>query len=146
MTTTTSNPAADTATSPGDAFRDVLGTTVAALSTKIDDWTDRLNSTAGGSGAPPSAADHAADDLAEGGGAGQQAGVRGLQAGLTGKNPIWAAIKGAWTGGSPAVKAAVITAGVAVILLLVLSPVLLVVLLVTVPILVVVSRVRSART
>jgi hypothetical protein len=89
--------------------------------------------------------DDVADDVAEGGDARTQAGVRGVQAGLHGTNPVWAAIKGAWTGGGPGVRTAIVVAGVAVILLLALSPVLLVVLLVTLPIVVLVSKARSAR-
>ncbi len=140
MTAATTPPA-----SPGAAFGDVMSAALGVVGAKVDDWTRRLNDVAAGAGDAPRAVDRVADDLADGGDAKRQAGVRGVQAGVLGKNPVWAAIKGAWTGGSTAVKVAVVAAGVALVLLLVLSPVLLVVVLVTVPVVVVVSKARSAR-
>jgi hypothetical protein len=81
---------------------------------------------------------------ASGGGARQQAGIKGVQAGLQGKNPVWAAIKGAWTGGSEMVKAAIVAAVVATVLLLLLSPVLLLVFLLSLLVVAAVEKVRSA--
>ena len=134
-----------TPSSPGGAFSDVLSAALGVVAAKVDDWTDRLNDVAAGAGDASRTVDNVADGLAEGGNAQRQAGVRGVQAGLVGKSPVWAAIKGAWTGGSTAVKVAVVAAGVALVLVLVLSPVLLVVVLVTVPIVIAVSKVRSAK-
>ena len=81
---------------------------------------------------------------ASGGGARQQAGVKGVQAGLRGKNPVWAAIKGAWSGGGEMVKAAIVAAVVATLLLLVLSPVLLLVFLLSLLVVAAVEKARSA--
>ena len=131
--------------SPGGAFSDVINAALGMAAAKVDDWTDKLDRVASGSGSASDPVDAVADDLAEGGGAQQQAGVRGVQAGVTGKNPLWAAIKGAWAGGGTGVKVAVIAAGVALVLLLVLSPVLLVVVLLTVPIVWAVSKARSSK-
>lgn len=147
MTATTTSPntrATTPPSSPGAAFSDVMSAALGVVAAKVDDWTAKLNAVATG-GDASDAVDNVADDLAEGGNAKHQAGVRGVQAGLVGKNPVWAAIKGAWTGGSTAVKVAIVAAGVALVLLLVLSPVLLVVVLVTVPIVIVVSKARSAK-
>jgi hypothetical protein len=143
--TTTRTRATAPPTSPGAAFSDVMSAALGVVAAKVDDWTDRLNGVAAGAGAASDAVGSVADGLAEGGSAKHQAGVRGVLAGLMGKNPVWAAIKGAWTGGSTAVKVAIVAAGVGLILLLVLSPVLLVVLLVTVPIAVAVTKARSAK-
>ena len=87
----------------------------------------------------------ALDATAEGGGAKQQAGAEGMKAGLQGKNPVWAAIKGAWSGGSAKVRAAIVAAVVALVLLLVLSPVLLLVFLLGLLILAAVAKARSAK-
>ena len=81
---------------------------------------------------------------ASGGGARQQAGIKGVQAGLRGKNPVWAAIKGAWSGGGEMVKAAIVAAVVATLLLLLLSPVLLLVFLLSLLVVAAVEKVRSA--
>lgn len=131
--------------SPGGAFSGVISAALGVAAAKVDDWTDKLDRVASGSGSTSKPVDDVADDLAEGGGAQQQAGVRGVQAGVTGKNPVWAAIKGAWTGGGTGVKVAVIAAGVALVLLLVLSPVLLVVVLITAPIVWAISKARSSK-
>ena len=66
-------------------------------------------------------------------------------AGLQGKNPVWAAIKGAWSGGSSQVRAAIVAAVVAMVLLLLLSPVLLLVFLLGLLIIAAVSKARSAQ-
>jgi len=84
-------------------------------------------------------------DRTGGGGAKQQAGVEGVRAGLQGKNPVWAAIKGAWAGGTAMVRAAIVAALVALVLLLVLSPVLLLVFLLSLLILKAVAKARSAK-
>lgn len=141
MTATTTAPA-----SPGAAFNAVMSSAVGAMAAKVDEWTDKLNDVAAGAGTSSGTVDAAADGLAQGGDAKHQAGVRGVQAGLAGKNPVWAAVKGAWTGGGTAVKLAVVAAGICLVLLLLLSPVTLVLLLVAVPIVVVVHKVGSSRT
>ncbi len=111
-------------------------------------WTDKLNGVAGesvSSDGMAALADEGLDELAEGGGAQQTAGAEGVKAGLHGKNPIWAAIKGAWQAGTPVVRAAVIAAVASVILLLLLSPVLLVVFLLSLLIIAAVHRARAPK-
>jgi len=152
MTTAT---AEQTTTSPGAAFTHVMSSALefaaAKVSRKTDDWADRLNNVAAGSveDASDAGGELAADSLdaaAESGGAKQQAGAKGVRAGLQGKNPVWAAIKGAWQAGTPVVRAAVIAAVVSAILLLLLSPVLLIVFLLSLLIIAAVHRARAATT
>lgn len=52
-------------------------------------------------------------------GADRVARTAGIKAGMHGKNPAWAAIKGAWRGGTSAVRAAIVAAIVSAILLLI---------------------------
>jgi hypothetical protein len=143
-------------TRPGAAaaFTDVMGTALEFVTTKVsrkvDDWTDKLNGVAAGGieDSGESLADLAedgVDELAEEGGVKQRAAVKGAQAGLHGENPVWAAIKGAWSGAGANVKAAIVTAIVALVLLLVLSPVLLLVFLLTLLIVAIVMKARSAQ-
>ena len=138
--------------SPATAFTTVLnaavGSAAAKLEQKVDVWADRLNGVAAGgdsSGGPAALADKGLDDLAEGGSAKKQAVAKGVKAGLHGKNPFWAAIKGAWQGGTPAVRAAIIAAFASTILLLLLSPVLLVVFLLSLLIIAAVHRTRAPK-
>ena len=146
MTATASTaPPATPVSGPGAAFGAIMSSAIGVVSAKVDDWSDKLEGV--GSGAPADASgtvDTVADDVAEGGGAKHQAGVRGVQAGLEGKNPVWAAIKGAWTGGGTMVRAAVVAAGVALILLLLVSPVLLLAFLLSALIVAAVTKARSA--
>lgn len=144
--TATSTAAPDApSSSAGGAFSSVLTTAIGVAAAKVDDWSTKLEGVAaGGTGGASDTVDDVADDLADGGGARQQAGVRGVQAGLHGKNPVSAAIKGAWTGGGTQVRAAVVTAGVALLLLLVLSPVLLLVFLLSALVIAAVTAARSA--
>lgn len=118
---TTARPAT---TSPGAAFSNVVNAAIelaaAKASQKAADWTG-------------------------GGGAKQQAGIKSAQAGLQGKNPVWAAIKGAWSGGTSMVKAAIVAALVALVLLLLLSPVLLLVFLLSLLVIAAVAKARSSR-
>lgn len=122
--------------SPAGAFTSVLnaavGTAAAKVEQKVDSWAERLNGFATGD--------------AEGGGAMQRAGVEGVRAGLRGKNPVWAAIKGAWQAGTPVVRAAIVAAVASVILLLLLSPVLLLVFLLSLLIIAAVQRLRARST
>jgi hypothetical protein len=137
--------------SPATAFMSVLdaavGNAAATLERKADTWTDKLNRIAEGNGPTGlgAVADDLLDDASEGGGAKATAATEGVKAGLHGKNPVWAAVKGAWQGGTPVVRAAIVTSVVAVVLLLVLSPVLLIVFLLSLLIVAAVYRARSAR-
>jgi len=139
--------------SPAKAFNTVLnaavGSAAAKLEQKVDVWADKLHGVAGGgdsSGGLAAMADKGLDDLADGGGAKKQAGAKGVKAGLHGKNPFWAAVRGAWQGGTPVVRAAIIAALASTILLLLLSPVLLVVFLLSLLIIAAVHRTRAAKT
>ena len=131
----TGSTAATVVSTPATAFRDVLsaGLEFAArkLSGKTDDLTDKLNGIAEG----------ALEDTT--GGAKAQAAVGAVSAGLQGKNPVWGAIKGAWSGGGAKAKAAVVAAVVALVLLLVLSPVLLLLLVLSLLIVAAVVKVKS---
>jgi hypothetical protein len=140
------------ADSPAGVFTSVLnaavGSAAAGMERRVVAWTDKLNGVAsgsGGSGGLAELADAGLDDLAEGGGAKQTAGAAGVKAGMHGKNPFWAAVKGAWRGGTPVVRAAIVAAIVSTILLLVLSPVLLLVFLLSLLIIAAVQRARAAR-
>lgn len=138
------------ADSPAAAFTSVLnaavGTAATRLNQRVSGWTDKLDGIASGSSdGIGQAADEGLDDLAEGGGAKQGAAAQGAKATLHGKNPFWAAVKGAWEGGKPVVKAAIVAAFVSTILLLVLSPVLLLVFLLSWLIIVAVHKARSAQ-
>ena len=132
-----------TTISPGTAFTQVMTSAIefgaGKVSQKLDGWIGSLNDVATGG------ANEVADAAGEGGGAQQQATIKGVQAGLQGKNPVWAAIKGAWSGGSVPAKAAVVAALVALGLLLVLSPVLLLFFLLGLLIVAAVAKARSAK-
>jgi hypothetical protein len=139
--------------SPAGAFTSVLSAAVGIAAAKLEQkvlvWADKLNGVAGGgdsSGGLAALADEGLDELAEGGGAAEKAGAEGAKAALHGKNPIWAAIKGAWQSGTPVVRAAIIAAAASAILLLLLSPVLLLVFLLSLLIIAAVHRARTART
>ncbi|MFI6430713.1 hypothetical protein [Rhodococcus oryzae] len=90
---------------------------------KIQEWVDAL-----------------VEEVAHGG-AGMKAGLEGLKAALTGKNPVWAAVKGLVSGLSGKAKIALI---LLLVLGLLLGPVLLVVLLLALLAMVIVAAVRSA--
>ncbi len=137
---------------PAGAFSSVLnaavGSAAARLEQQVGVWTEKLNGIAAGggsSGGVAALADEGLDELAEGGGTKRTAGVKGLQAGLHGKNPVWAAVKGAWQAGAPAVQAAIVAAIASAILLLLLSPVVLVVYLLSLLIIAAVHRARAAK-
>ena len=138
--------------SPAGAFTSVLNAAMGGAAAKLEQhvvtWTDKLNGVASGgdrSGGLVELADEGLDDLAEGGGAKQSAGAAGVKAGMHGKNPFWAAVKGAWRGGTPVVRAAIVTAIVSVVLLLLLSPALLLVFLLSLLTIAAVHRVRAAK-
>ena len=75
------------------------------------------------------------------GGAGMKAALEGLRAALTGKNPVWAAIKGLVSGLSGKTKIVLI---LLLVLGLLLGPVLLVLLLLALLAMVIVAAVRAA--
>jgi hypothetical protein len=86
------------AASPAGAFSSVLNAAVSGAASTMEQqvgrWTDKLNGIADG-------------------GAKQTAGAAGIEAAMHGKSPVWAAVKGAWRGGTPAVRAAIVAAIVA---------------------------------
>jgi hypothetical protein len=139
------------ADSPAAAFTSVLNAAVGTAATKLNQrvagWTDKLDGLASGgpSGGLGRMADEGLDDLAEGGGAKEGAAAKGAKASLHGKSPFWAAIKGAWEGGKPVVKAAIVAAFVSTVLLLLLSPVLLLVFLLSWLVIAAVHKARSAK-
>jgi hypothetical protein len=114
---------------------------------KLEEWTDKLQGAGDGDsgGGLAALADRGLDELADGGGAAMGAGVAAVGAVLHGDNPVIAAIKGAWRAGTPAVRAAIITAAVAAVLLLLLSPVLFIIFLLSLLVLAAVQRSRAAR-
>lgn len=103
MTATNSDT---TPTTPASAIRDVLAASLeyvsAKASHKADGWARDLN------------------DFAETRGATEQAGYQGAKADLEGKNPVTAAVKGAWSGASGKLRLAAV---LVLVLLLVLAPV-----------------------
>jgi hypothetical protein len=152
MSATTTSP---TAQAPSDgaasAFTSVLSAAVSGAATRMDGrisrWTDKLNDIASGeasSGQATDLADEGLDHLGEGGGSLRSAGASGLKARVHGRSPFRAAVKALWKEGSPAVKAAVVTAIVATILLLILSPVLLLVFLLSLLVIAAVTRARRS--
>ncbi|MEU4603456.1 hypothetical protein AB0F43_10790 [Kribbella sp. NPDC023972] len=95
----------------------------AKASLKVEDWADGL------------------DDFVASGGPTTQAVFEGLKAKLRGKNPVWAAIKGAWSGASPKLKLAVV---LILILTLLLGPVALLVLVLGLLVAALVAGIRAA--
>jgi hypothetical protein len=146
-----------TSTARGDlgaagAFTSVLnaavGSAAAALEQKVSRLTDKLDDVAAGNGLSKSlkaVADQGLDDVAQGGGAKQAAGAEAVKAGLHGKNPAWAAVKGAWHAGTPVVRAAVIAGAASAVLLLLLSPVPLLVFLLSLLVLAAIQRARAGK-
>ncbi len=136
---------------PAGTFTMVLNAAVQSAATNLEQtigsWTGKLNDVARGGGSSEalvSLADEGIDELAKGGGTKEKAGAEGLKAKLAGKNPFRAAVAAAWQAGTPIVRAAIVSALVAVIVLLVASPLLLIVFLLSLLIAAAVRRVRSA--
>ena len=106
---TTSDIADSPQTTLRSALRDVLDATLefanSKVSQKADDWTEDLKDVG-----------QTVDDLAASGGAAEQAGYQGLKAELQGRNPVWAAAKGAWAGASGKVRLAAVLIVVLVLL------------------------------
>ncbi|WP_327002550.1 hypothetical protein OHA72_46740 [Dactylosporangium sp. NBC_01737] len=118
---------APVATSLAPALSDLreaaLRYAAAKASRKVEDWADDLN------------------DFVASRGPTTQAVFEGLKAKLRGKNPVWAAIKGAWSGASPALKLAVV---LILTLALLLVPVVLLVLVLGLLIAALVAGIRAA--
>lgn len=93
------------------------------LATKFQEWMDTLVETVAN------------------GSAGMRAGLEGIRAALTGRNPLWAAIKGLVSGLSGKAKAALV---LLLVFGLLLAPVLLVVLLLVLLVAALVAAVRGA--
>ncbi|HEY4570136.1 MAG TPA: hypothetical protein VIH10_11750 [Kribbella sp.] len=106
-----------------DLGQAALGYATAKASQKVDDWADDLK------------------DFATAGGPTTQAVFAGLKAKVGGRNPVWAAIKGGWSGASPKLKLAVV---LILTLTLLLGPVVLVVLLLGLVVAALVAGIRAA--
>lgn len=100
-------------------------------SKKIDEVVDKLDDVASGK----------LEDLTASGGPQVNAGLGALRAFMSGKNPVWAALKGAWSGAGTKTKVIVV---LCLILLLLLAPVVLVVLLLGLLVAAIVAAIRSA--
>ncbi len=95
----------------------------AKASRKVEDWAGELN------------------DFMASRGSTTQAVFEGLKAKLRGKNPVWGAIKGAWSGTSPELKLAVV---LILVFMLLLGPVVLLVLVLGLLIAALVAGIRAA--
>jgi hypothetical protein len=84
---------------------------------------------------------HGLEEYAASQGAAERAGYEGLKARLQGRNPVWAAMKGAWWGASPQLR---LVAVLAVVLTLLLAPVVLVLLLLGLLLAGIVAAIRAA--
>src|SRR5262245_22181743 len=93
------------------------------LSDKTDEWTREI------------------EDRMASQGATDRAGYEALKAHLLGKNPVWAALKGAWWGASPPLR---LVAVLTVLLVLLLAPVVLVLLLLGLLVAAIVAGIRAA--
>jgi len=106
-----------------DLGRAALRYATAKVSRKLEDWADELS------------------DLVTSGGPIAQAVFQGLAAKLLGKNPVWAAIKGAWSGASPWLRVTVV---LLLVLTALLSPVVLLVLALGLLVAALVAGIRAA--
>ncbi|MER7284019.1 hypothetical protein ABT369_57385 [Dactylosporangium sp. NPDC000244] len=126
-TATGATKGAPAATSLAPALSDLreaaLQYATAKASRKVEHWADDLN------------------DFVASRGPTTQAVFEGLKAKLLGKNPVWAAIKGAWSGTSPEVKLAVV---LILILTLLLLPVVLLVVVLVLLVAALVAGIRAA--
>jgi hypothetical protein len=93
-------------TTAGSALRDVLEASLHMVNEKLShragQWVGDL------------------DDYEATRGPAEQAGYEGIKAGLQGRNPLWAAIKGAWAGAGTELRVAAV---LFLVLVLVLAPV-----------------------
>ena len=130
MTTTDPNDTARAArgsTTAGAALRGVLEASLHVLNERLARRTERW-----------------AGDLENGeatGGSAQQAGYEGAKAGLQGRSPTWAAIKGAWAGAGGSQKFAAV---VIIVLFILLAPVPALVLLLGVLVTLLVKAIQAA--
>lgn len=152
MTTTEIQAGRDSASDPAQAFSIVLdalvGTVAARLERKTAEWIDKLSAVVNknvSSEAVLGLSDKGLDAVAGSGGAAQRGVAVGVKAHLHGRSPARAAIRGVWQAGTPAVRAAVVTSGVAAVLLLLLSPALLFVYLLSWLVITVLCRARGTR-
>jgi hypothetical protein len=125
-----------------------VGSAASSLEEKVAGWADRLEGVAARGGVSDrltSVADAGLDGLADDGGAKQKAATEGVKASLHGKNPVWAAVKGAWQAGTPVVKAAIVAGAVSAVLLLLVSPVLLLAFLLSLLVIAAVQRARAGK-
>ncbi|WP_051441489.1 hypothetical protein [Arthrobacter sp. H14] len=100
-------------------------------SNKIDEVVDKLEDVVEGK----------LEDPAASGDPVMNAGLGALQAVMSGKNPVWAALKGAWSGASTKTKVIVV---LCLVLILLLAPVVLVVLLLGLLVAAIAAAIRSA--
>jgi hypothetical protein len=120
----TSAPVATSLTSAlGDLLEAALRYATAKASRMVEGWADHLS------------------DFVASRGPATQAVFEGLKATLRGKNPVWAAIKGVWSGISTPLKVAVV---LILILMLLLAPVVLLVLLLGLLVAAVIAGIRAA--
>ena len=119
------SPSAPTSLAPAlsDLREAALRYATAKASRKVEDWAGDLN------------------DFMAGRGSTTQAVFEGLKAKLRGKNPAWAAVKGAWSGASPELKLAVV---LILVLTLLLIPVVLLVLVLGLLVAALVAGIRAA--
>ena len=114
-------------TSLASALRDVVGAalqlTNAKVAKKVDEWTESL------------------EELASSGHATERAVYEGIKAMLSGKNPVWAGIKGAWLGASVQMR---VVAVLVLVLVLLLGPVLLLLLVLGLLVAALVAGIRAA--
>jgi hypothetical protein len=136
MTTAVRGPSGrEASTTPAEAFSRVTSAAVEYVTHRLSDTVGNLTD---------KAANAAADEM-PGGSAMRQAEVAGVTAAVQGKNPVWAAVKSAWSGAGAQVKAAIVAGVVAIVLLLLLSPVLLLAFLLSLLVIAAIEKVRSAR-
>jgi hypothetical protein len=107
----------------GDLRDAALRYAAVKASRKVEDWAEDLR------------------EFVASGGPATQAVFEGVKAKLQGKNPVWGAIKGAWSGASPQLKLAVV---LILILTLVLAPVVLLMLLLGLLVAALVAGIRAA--
>jgi hypothetical protein len=115
--------ASDLAPALGRLGEAALRAAAAKLSDRTDGWVRQLEEYAASQGAT------------------ERAGYEGLKAHLLGKNPLWAAMKGAWWGASVPLR---VVAVLVLVLVLLLAPVVLVLLLLGLLLAAIVAGIRSA--
>ena len=137
---------------PAQAFGIVLdalvGTVAARLERKTAEWIDKLSAVVDKNVTPEAVTgltDRGLDAVGGSGGAAQRGVAEGVKAHVHGRSAARAAIRGVWQAGTPAVRAAVVTSGVAALVLLLLSPALLLVYLLTWLVIAALDRARRTR-